>query len=66
MIFMLTEKNDGKMESYKHQIDYILRVQAEQERQMSIKNYLDQLAKTYKVQYLNSDYTPPEAIGGKK
>lgn len=66
MIFMLTEKNDGKMESYKHQIDYILRVQGEQERQMSIKNYLDQLAKTYKVQYLNSDYTPPEAIGGKK
>jgi parvulin-like peptidyl-prolyl isomerase len=66
LIFMLTEKNDGKMESYRHQIDYILRVQAEQERQMSIKAYLDELARTYKVQYLNSDYTPPEAIGGKK
>ena len=62
-IFMMTEKNDGKFESYEHQIDYLLRLEAEANRQMAIKNYLNQLAKTYKVQYLNKDYTPPEAIG---
>jgi len=66
LIFMLTEKNDGKYESYKHQIDYILRVNAEQERQLAIKAYLDSLGKVYKVQYLNKDYTPPEAIGTSK
>lgn len=62
-IFMLTEKNDGKFESYKHQIEYILRVQAEQERQMKLKAYLDNLGKVYKVQYLDKKYQPPEAIG---
>ena len=66
VIFMLTEKNDGKMESYKHKIDYILRVESERNRQLAIKSYLDQLGKTYKVQYLNKDYTPPEAIGESK
>lgn len=65
-IFMLTEKNDGKFESYKHQIDYILRVQAEQDRQRQLKAYLDGLGKTYKVQYLDKKYTPPEAIGASK
>lgn len=65
-IFMLTEKNDGNFDSYKHQIDYILRATAEQERQLSIKAYLDSLGKIYKVQYLNKDYTPPEAIGATK
>jgi hypothetical protein len=63
VIFMLSEKNDGKFESYEYQIDYILRVEAERTRQLAIKNYLDLLAKTYKVQYLNKDYMPPEAIG---
>jgi len=63
VIFMLSEKNDGKFESYDYQIDYILRVEAERTRQLAIKNYLDLLAKTYKVQYLNKDYMPPEAIG---
>ena len=62
-MFMMTEKNDGKYESYEHEIDYILRLEAERSRQLATKNYLDQLAKTYKVQYLNKDYTPPEAIG---
>lgn len=65
-IFMLTEKNDGKYESYKHQIDYILRVQAEQDRQMQLKAFLDGLGKVYKVQYLDAKYTPPEAIGASK
>lgn len=65
-IFMLTEKNDGKFENYKVQIEYILRVQAEQERQMKIKSYLDELAKKYTVKYLNKDYTPENAIGGAK
>ena len=65
-IFMLTEKNDGKFESYKHQIDYILRVQAEQERQAKLKAYLDDLGKTYKVQYLDKKYEPPQAIGAAK
>ena len=64
-IFMLTERNDGKYESYKHQIDYILRVQAEQDRQAQLKAYLDGLGKVYKVQYLDPKYTPPQAIGGK-
>ncbi len=62
-IFMLTERNDGKYESYKFQIDYILRVQAEQERQMKLKAYLDGLGKVYKVQYIDKKYMPPEAIG---
>ena len=62
-IFMLTEKNDGKFESYRHQIDYILRVQREQERQAKLKGYLDELGKTYKVQYLDKKYEPPQAIG---
>lgn len=65
-IFMLTERNDGKYESYKHQIDYILRVQAEQDRQMQLKAFLDGLGKVYKVQYLDAKYTPPEAIGASK
>ena len=65
-IFMLTEKNDGKYESYKHQIDYILRVQAEQDRQAQLKAYLDGLGKVYKVQYLDPKYTPPQAIGAAK
>ena len=65
-IFMLTEKNDGKYESYKHQIDYILRVQAEQDRQAQLKAYLDGLGKVYKVQYLDPKYTPPQAIGASK
>ena len=65
-IFMLTEKNDGKYESYKHQIDYILRVQAEQDRQAQLKAYLDGLGKVYKVQYLDAKYTPPQAIGAAK
>ena len=65
-IFMLTEKNDGKYESYKHQIDYILRVQAEQERQAKLKAYLDELGKAYKVQYLDKKYEPPQAIGASK
>jgi len=63
MIFMITEKNDGKYESYEYQIDYSLRLEAEAARQQAVKGYLNQLAKTYKVQYLNKDYTPPEAIG---
>jgi len=63
MIFMLAEKNDGKFESYDFKIDYILRVESEKKRQIAIKDYLDQLAKSYKVQYLNKDYTPPDAIG---
>ena len=62
-IFMLTEKNDGKFESYRHQIDYILRVKAEQDRQKKLKAYLDELGKTYKVQYLDKKYEPPQAIG---
>ena len=65
-IFMLTEKNDGKFDSYKHQIDYILRVQREQERQAKLKAYLDELGKTYKVQYLDKKYEPPQVIGAAK
>ena len=65
-IFMLTEKKDGKYESYKHQIEYILRVQAEQDRQAQLKAYLDGLGKVYKVQYLDAKYTPPQAIGASK
>ena len=64
-IFMLAERNDGKYESYKVQIEYYLRLQAEQDRQMKLKAYLDELAKVYKVQYLDKKYTPPQAIGGK-
>ena len=63
LIFMLTEKNDGKYESYKHQIEYLLRLQAEQERAQSVRAFLNKLADKYKVQYLNKDYMPPEAIG---
>jgi len=65
-IFMLTEKNDGKFESYRHQIDYILRLQREQDRQMKLKAYLDDLGKVYKVQYLDKKYQPPQAIGASK
>lgn len=62
-IFMLAERNDGKYESYKVQIEYYLRLQAEQERQMKLKAYLDGLGKVYKVQYIDKKYMPPEAIG---
>ena len=41
-------------------------MQAEQERQLKVKAYLDELAAKYKVQYLNKDYTPENAIGGSK
>jgi hypothetical protein len=63
VIFMLSEKSDGKYESYEYEIDYLLRLEAERKRQLAIKNYLDQLAKSYKVQYINEAYTPPTAIG---
>lgn len=66
LIFMLTEKNDGEFDSYKHQIEYILRVQAEEERSGKVKDYLDALAKKYPVKYLNKDYTPDAPIGGTK
>ncbi len=62
-IFMLTGRNDGKLESYKYQIETGLRMQAERDRQMQLKAYLDGLGKVYKVQYLDKKYTPPEAIG---
>jgi len=63
VMFMITEKNDGKYESYEHEIDYILRLEAERKRQTATKDYLNLLAKSYKVQYLNPNYTPPEPIG---
>ncbi len=65
-IFMLTGRNDGKYESYKNQIENGLKMQYEQERQMKLKEYLDSLGKTYKVQYLDAKYTPPQAIGASK
>ena len=65
-IFMLTGRNDGKFESYKPQIENALRMQAEQERQAQLKAYLDELGKTYKVQYLDKKYEPPQAIGAAK
>ena len=64
-IFLLTEKNDGKYESYEHKIEYILRLEKEKERQLGVKAYLDQLAKKYPVNYLNKDYTSPTGIGVK-
>jgi parvulin-like peptidyl-prolyl isomerase len=64
-IFMLTGKNDGKLESFRYQIEALLRMKAEQDRQMQLKAYLDGLGKVYKVQYLDKKYTPPEAIGAK-
>lgn len=63
VLFLLTEKNDGKFESYAHKVDYILRMEADRTRQLAIKNYLDDLAKGTKVVYMNKDYTPPQAIG---
>ncbi len=65
-VFMLTEKNDGQYDSYKYQIEYILRVQAEQDRANTLRKFLDGLAGKYKVQYLNKDYQPPQAIGAAK
>ena len=65
-IFMLTGRNDGKFESYKPQIENALRMQAEQERQAQLKAFLDELGKTYKVQYLDKKYEPPQAIGAAK
>lgn len=65
-IFMLTARNDGKFESYKYQIEYLLGVQAEQDRQVQLKAYLDSLAKKYTVKYLDAKYTPPQAIGSAK
>lgn len=62
-IFMLVERNDGKYESFKYQIDNVLKMQAEQKYQMQLKAYLNGLGKVYKVQYLDKKYTPPEAIG---
>jgi parvulin-like peptidyl-prolyl isomerase len=62
-IFLLSEKNDGKYESYAHKVDYIIRMEKERDRQEAIKAYLDGLSKTIPVQYLNKDYTPPQAIG---
>ena len=43
-IFMLTEKNDGKFESYKHQIDYILRVHTRSSTSTRSTNRLRQSA----------------------
>ena len=62
-IFLLTEKNDGKYDSYVNKIDYILKLEKERDRQQAIKTYLDGLTKTFPVVYLNKDYTPPQAIG---
>jgi len=66
MVFLLTEKNDGKYESYAHKVDYIMKVESERERQLAIKTYLDGLSKSFPVTYFNKDYTPPQAIGAPK
>lgn len=65
-IVMLTEKNDGKLDSYKHRIDYLMRMDRERDRQMAIKAYLDTLAKQFPVVYLNPEYMPPQPIGGSR
>jgi len=62
-IFLLTEKNDGKFESYAHKVDYILRLEKERNRQTAIKSYLDGLTKNISVVYMNKDYTPAQPIG---
>jgi parvulin-like peptidyl-prolyl isomerase len=62
-IFLLTERNDGKYESYAHKVDYIMRLEKERTRQASIKVYLDGLTKRYPVVYMNKDYTPAQPIG---
>jgi parvulin-like peptidyl-prolyl isomerase len=64
-IFILTEKNDGKFDSYKHKVDYLLRLEKEKQRQVDIKKYLDTLAKKYPVTYLDKEYTPEDPIGAK-
>ncbi|HSQ41744.1 MAG TPA: peptidylprolyl isomerase [Fibrobacteraceae bacterium] len=63
VIFLLTEKNDGKYDSYAHKVTYILQLQKEQDRQDALKAFLNNLAKTFPVQYFNKDYTPPTPIG---
>jgi len=63
VIFLLTKKNDGKYESFEHEVDYLLRLTAEQDRQEKIKAYLKSLEKSYPVVYFNKDYMPPQ--GGK-
>lgn len=63
VLFLMTEKNDGKFESYAHKVDYILRMEAERSRQLAIKSYLDGLTQKTKVAYMNKEYTPPQAIG---
>jgi len=55
-IFMLTEKNDGKLDSYKHRVKMILGMEREQQRQMKAKEYLEKLAKVYGVVTLNPEY----------
>lgn len=62
-IFLLTKKNDGKYESFAHEVDYLLRMQKEQDRQMRVQAYLKTLEKSYPVVYLNKAYQVPQ--GGK-
>jgi parvulin-like peptidyl-prolyl isomerase len=63
-LVMLTEKNDGRLESYVPKIDYLLRMEQEQRRQEKVRAFLESLAKKYKVTYNNPAYKAPMAIGG--
>lgn len=56
-IFGLMEKNDGKFESYTAILAMNLQMKKEQERQMKIKEYLETLAKNYKIVVLNPEYS---------
>jgi parvulin-like peptidyl-prolyl isomerase len=55
-IFLLMEKNDGQLSSYKHRIGTGLQMEKEQGRQLQIKEYLDSLATVYGVKVLNQQY----------
>jgi parvulin-like peptidyl-prolyl isomerase len=62
-LVLLTEKNDGKLESYKIQVMRALVAQKSMKAGQGLKSYLKTLADRYKVSYLEPSYKDSSLAG---
>ncbi|MEO7426752.1 MAG: peptidylprolyl isomerase [Fibrobacteria bacterium] len=62
-LVLLTEKNDGKFESYQLQVARVLMSEKSAQAGKGLKKYLQTLAERYKVSYLSGDYRDSTVAG---
>lgn len=58
VVLMLQEKNDGTFESNLPKIQYLLSMQAEQNRMLKIQEFLDGIRSKYPVEFFDQSYKP--------